>query len=340
MAKAVVKEEWPLYFVKGDDEILVSQELRRLIHELIGDGDPSLCLEEHELGFEKMQDREMALGAMLDAARTAPFLVPRRYVVATGLGKLTADEARPLVEILNDPVPGVIVVMASVGGRTAPGITKAVEAHGKVINAAVGKDKKSWVVDHLASAPLKIDAKAGQLIIEHLGEDLSRLEGLLEMLISTYGEGSVISTAQVEPFLGHQGSIPTWDLTDPIDAGLIPEALIALHRLLNSSGPYRVFPALHAHFTDMLALDGSGANSGTDAQQILGMRGHPFPAEKKLKQARRLGGERIARGVQLCAEAELAMRGGSDLEDAVVLEVLVARLAQLAGGRRPATARG
>ncbi|MEI6453840.1 MAG: hypothetical protein WCO31_04550, partial [Actinomycetes bacterium] len=218
MAKAASEAEWPLYFVKGDDEILVSQELRRLIHELIGDGDPSLCLEEHELGFEKMEDREMALGAMLDAARTAPFLVPRRFVVATGVGKLTADEARPLVEILNDPVPGVIVVLASVGGRIAPGITKAVEALGKVINAAVGKkEKQSWVVDHLAAAPLKIDAKAGQLIIEHLGEDLSRLEGLLEMLMSTYGEGSVISTAQVEPFLGHQGSIPIWDLTDPID---------------------------------------------------------------------------------------------------------------------------
>jgi DNA polymerase-3 subunit delta len=69
----------------------------------------------------------------------------------------------------------------------------------------------------------------------------------------------------------------------------------------------------------------------------------PYPARKVLAQGRRLGAERVARAVSLIADADLDLRGMVDWPGDLVIEVLVARLAQLgrtrsavpAGARRP-----
>ena len=62
---------------------------------------------------------------------------------------------------------------------------------------------------------------------------------------------------------------------------------------------------------------------------MLGMKGSTYPARKILGQTRKLGSEKIARAIGLLADADLALRGTVDWPDELVLEVLVARLAQL-----------
>ena len=83
-------------------------------------------------------------------------------------------------------------------------------------------------------APVKLDAKAGELIREHLGEDIGRLSSLLDVLGAAYGEGTKVSAAEVQPFLGEAGATAPWDLTDAIDRG-DPEA--ALNQLATLTLP-------------------------------------------------------------------------------------------------------
>ena len=59
-----------------------------------------------------------------------------------------------------------------------------------------------------------------------------------------------------------------------------------------------------------------------------------YPAKKALAQANRLGSSRIARAVQLLAEADLDLRGSTGLAGEPVVEVLVARLSRLGAPRR------
>ena len=51
---------------------------------------------------------------------------------------------------------------------------------------------------------------------------MGRLAGLLDMLAAAYGAGASVSVAELEPFLGHAGSLAPWDLTDAIDAARRP----------------------------------------------------------------------------------------------------------------------
>jgi DNA polymerase-3 subunit delta len=68
---------------------------------------------------------------------------------------------------------------------------------------------------------------------------------------------------------------------------------------------------------------------------VLGIKGSTVPARKALDGARRLGSSRLAQAFRLLAQADLDLRGAKAWPDELVMEVLVARLANLsrAAGR-------
>ena len=90
---------------------------------------------------------------------------------------------------------------------------------------------------------------------------------------------------------------------------------------------------LHRRYANMLRLDGAGVGSDKQAAEILGIKGSTFPAKKALQQSRRLGTDKLARAIELLATADLQLRGTVDWPPELVMEVLVARLANLSGRR-------
>lgn len=316
-----------VYLVKGDDPSLVAQATHALVESLVGDGEPALMVEE----FGGPAADEFDVGAVVDACTTPPFLVERRIVVVRDAGRLTAADAARLVGYLDDPLESTALVLVGGGGTVPQGLTKRVGAVGDVVDTAVGtgKARSQWFAGHLKNAPVRLDGPAAARLFEHLGGDMARLAGLLGTLAAAYGQGAVISSDDLEPFLGQAGSVAPWDLTDAVDAGDTAKALAVLGRMLGAAQlhPLVVMTGLHRHYRQMLRLDGSDATSPEQAAAILGIQN--FPARKALAQGRRLGTARIARAVQLLAAADLDLRGSTALPGNLVLEVLVARLSRL-----------
>ncbi len=328
----------PVYLVRGDDASLVGQHLHDLLGSLAGHHDAAMVVEEH--GGSGAD--ELEVGMVVDALTTPPFLFDRRIVVLRDAGRLVAADAARLVECLDDALPGVTLVLVAGGGTIPAALVKATERHGTVIDTSVGtgRARTQWFVDRLHEGPVKLDARAGSMLGEHLGGDVSRLRGLLEALSAAYGEGASIDVEKLEPFLGEAGSVAPWDLSDAIDSGDTAGALGALRRLFGAGDfhPLQVLAILHRHYQAMLRLDGSGVTTPDQAAARLGMRSS-YPARKALEQGRRLGPTGISRAVTLLADADLDVRGRSALSPETVLEVLVGRLSRLGTAREPATRR-
>lgn len=324
---------FPAYLVRGHDDVAVVDAVRALVAELVGGGDPNLVVEE-------LAGDDYEMRSVVDAAQTPPFLTDRRVVLARGVGRFSTAEVAPLVGYLNDPLPTSAVVLVGGGGQLARPLVDAVRKVGHVVEADVpgGRGRQTWFAARLKSAPVRLDAEAAAAVSAHLGEDLSRLPGLLDTLTAAYGPDARIGVADVSPYLGQAGAVAPWELTDAIDRGDTAAALDHLRRLLGGGGrhPLVVTASLHTHFARMLRLD--GARDVTDeksAAAALGMTGSTYPAKKALLQARRLGSAGIARAITLLADADLALKGTIDWPADMVLEVLVARLA--AASRRPAS---
>jgi len=326
MSPAAGKAASSSYLVKGDDASLVAQEVRDLLAEVVGDRDQSLVVE--EVGGAPGED--INVGSVVDACLTPPFLIDRRVVVVRDAGRLLTADVPRLVEVINDPLPSTVLIVVGGGGVLPPALTKALKAHGHIIDVTTKKagDRKTWLAEHLRSGPVKLEPKAVDLLGHHVGEDLGRVEGLLSALSAAYGAGAKISAEDLAPYLGEAGGVPPYEWTDAIDQGAPGEALTVLHRMLASGAmvPIQVVAILHRHYASMLMLDDDHISGESEAAQILGTA--PFLARKSLDQSRRLGSARIAAAINLVAAADLNVKGGTGLSPEMVAEILVARLAR------------
>jgi DNA polymerase-3 subunit delta len=330
----VTTPTFPAYLVRGSDDVAVGDALRALVAELVGSAQASMVVEE-------LAGDDYEVRAVVDAAQTPPFLADRRVVVARGVGRFSTADVAPLNAYLADPLPTTALVLVGGGGQLSRPLVDAIRKVGHVIDADVpgGRGRSTWLAAQLKHAPVRLDPAASAAVAGHLGEDLSRLPGILATLASAYGAGSRLDADDVAPYLGAAGSVAPWELTDAIDRGDTAAAVGHLRRLLEGGGrhPLVIMASLHTHFARMLRLDGDpDINDEKSAAAALGMTGSTFPAKKALLQARRLGTAGISRAILLLADADLALKGTIDWPGELVLEVLVARLA--VGSRRSGAA--
>jgi len=315
-----------IYLLTGDDESLIRTAVTDLVNDLVGDGDRSIMVDEFD-------GEEYELRLVVDAAQTPPFLTDKRVVVARDVSRFNADDLPALVGYLDNPLDTSDLVLAEGGeGRMSKKIADGVKAAGTVIATAPPRkagDRGTWIRDQVASAGLSIDPRGLQHLTDWLGEEPARLDGVLGTLRGAYGEGTSLSEADIEPFLGEAGGVPPWDFTDAISAGDTTKALTLMGRMIHGGKrhPLQVMATLHNHYAALARLDGADARNEQDAATATGLKG--FPAKKALQNYNRLGGASTKRAVELLAQADLDLRGAKDLDSELVMEVLVARLSKL-----------
>jgi len=329
---AAIKNPKPVYLIAGDDPSLVANEVRDLLDNLIGDRDPTLVVE--EVGGAGSE--ELDVGSVIDSFMTPPFLVDLRVVVVRDIGRLNSDDAKRVLQALDSPPPGAAMILVAGHGAMPRGFSKSIGSHGEIIDVTARRfnERKSYLTSHLRDAPIRLSADAQKSLSTHLGEDLGRLNGLLETLSAAYGEGVTVDVDMLEPFLGSQGSVPIFDLTDAIDRGELATALGIIDRMMGPGGTsaHVIVASLDSHFSRVARLDGTDIRSGEEAATLLGV--NAFPAKKALDLARKFDTATISSAIALVADADLDLKGMSGLEDRMIIEILVARLSRLSGASR------
>jgi DNA polymerase-3 subunit delta len=341
----------PAYLVLGDDPTLRADALRTLVADLLGEDDPSLALEEFALAAGRAEDAEdggagnAALGAVvaaaLNAAATPPFGTQRRVIVVRDAGLLGAGETDAVARYLADPSPTSALVLVAGGGRLPAALSKAVKAAGGREIRPDSERTSDALAGALKRAGVSLTPSAARRVTEWLGDDAGRVAGLLDLLRSTFGEGTNLDVDDVEPYLGEAGAVAPYQLTGAIDRGEADEALVVLHRLRGAGfHPLQVMALLHRHHQRLLRLDDPHITGEAEAVSALGGKVKPYPAGLALRQARLLGPSGLRAAYDLLARADVNLRGATAVPEDAVLEVLVARLAGLARRARTGAASG
>ncbi len=340
----------PIYVVAGGDTTLRHEALGRLVDDLVGSDDRSLALDEFDVASPSASVRasvdasELRVEAAvvltaLDSARTFPFGTVRRVIVVRNAGVLTAEETKPVIGYLAQPEPTSVLVLELGDKAPSAALGKALTAAGAI---TVGGDAKlaEVLAEHSRSANLRLERDAVELVTARLGEDAGRIPALVEVLIATFGAGTRLGAAEVEPYLGEAGGVPVFELTNAIDEGDLTRALTVLHRLREASGmhPLQLMAVLHGHYRRLLRLDDptvQGEQAAVNALKELGGRPpHPYVAKKALQQARALDSTGIRAAYDLLARADRDLRGASRAPDDALIEILVTRLVTVTRQRR------
>lgn len=333
-----------VHYVRGDDPTLREDALARLVDELVGGDDRTLAVEEHVVpGRSREGDapggaegRALAVAAALHAAQSPPLMTTRRIVVLRDAGNLTTSDAEPLVDYLAAPCDTTDLVVVGGGARLPANLAKAWKG---IIHEVgpVSEATRDVLEDAVASAGIELDREATEYVRAHLGDDAGRVPQLVATLDAAFDPRATLTVDDVEPLVGAQGAIPAYQLTNAIEDGDVPGAVAVLHRLLTAAGgregrpmhPLQVHGLLQSHYRRVLCLDDPDLGSTKDAVDALGGRVKEYPAKKALAQARALGTDGIRRAFDLLHQADLDLKGARAIPEDGVMEILVARLAQL-----------
>ncbi len=333
----------PIHLITGADPSLVSAALSALTRELTAQApaaaDRSILLESHDAGVDSGEARAAAIRAAVASAETLSMFAEERVVVLRDVAAATVAELEPLAAYLEHPSDSTHLVITAVGKLTK-GISDAIKRSGATVhNVTPPQQRKElieWYEEQFTLAGLRIDPRVAPEVASWLGEDQSRLPGLLEVLVSTFGTSRKLTLDDVADFRGEAGAVKPWDLTDAIDAQDSSRALQMLHRMLrgNEMHPHQVLAVLHTHYAKLLRLDGVDDLSPMDAAARIGSKSE-FQGRKYRDAARDLGHRGIAEAIALLAQADVDLRGVKDLPEELVMEILVARLCRMGtSGRR------
>ena len=345
-----------IYLVKGTDPILRDREVARLVDELLAGEDRTFVVEEHTVpakaGGNSDDDAPSEDGAgaapvvsaIVNAAQSPPFMTAQRIVVVRDYEALPADAVGPVVDVMGDLLDTTILIFVSgAGGRVVKALTDALKSAN---TRGPGSEKLADVLQQeLDRAGMTLKGDAARVVIEHLGEEAGRVAALVDVWESTFGPGTHLELADVVPYLNDLGSVKPFELTNRIEDGDVAGALATLSRLVTVTSPMQPKPMHPLQVLGILAgryrrlgrLDDDAVQTVDDAHRVWDLKAKnqsksSYPAQKALEAARALGSDGLARVYEELHRADIAIKGATGMPAATVLEITVARLAQLHRG--------
>ena len=169
----------PVYVLAGDDETGKSGVITSLVD--------SVEAELRAFNVERLYAAEAAvtIGSVLDAARTLPWMAPRRLVVVMQAEKLFAarggdEEESGGVEdferYLADPVPSTLLVLVVPALDKRLNLTKVLYRLATVVEfggTADGRDVESWIKSRAAEAGVTVEPAAIRAFVARTAGDVS-----------------------------------------------------------------------------------------------------------------------------------------------------------------------
>ncbi|MGB3606731.1 DNA polymerase III subunit delta [Psychroserpens sp.] len=164
-------------------------------------------LTEAEKGFNQMilYGRDVAIDDIVSNAKRYPMMAERQVVIV----KEAQDLARTIDNLLayaKNPQPSTVLVLnykyKKFDKRKA--VYKAIKKTGVVYESKKLYDNKvaEWIRRVLAGKNYTISPKAAQMLVEFLGNDLSKINNELEKLKIVLPEGTQISAEHIEENIG------------------------------------------------------------------------------------------------------------------------------------------
>jgi DNA polymerase-3 subunit delta len=185
---------------------------------------------------------------------------------------------------------------------------------------------KRWATEQYGQA---ISLAAAQLLVDLVGPELGLLDQELAKLSTYVGAGQPIGEKEVDLLVGNSSEANTFRVFDAIASGDTQAAMQVIDRVLEQGDePLRILGAFTYQLRSLVHIVRL-TQQGHRIREAFDMLGVPPYGRARLEQlARHLGKKRIDRLYQWLIETDQALKSSSQLPERVLLERLVARLAQ------------
>jgi DNA polymerase III subunit delta len=313
----------PLYVLTGEEDFLKRQVLAALRTVVFGK-------EAEEFGLSTHAGDKAVFATVRNELETLPFLSSRRLVVVEKADPFVTEYRAALEKYIGQPsATGVLVLdVKSLPANTR--LAKLVDKAGVIdCKSPAAYKLPDWCVRWAAARHDKqLALPAASLLVDLVGTDMGQLDQELAKLAVYVGDTPRIDSADVDRLVGNSRAEKTFKIFDAMADGNPGEALAMLDRLFEQGeDPVRVLGAFSYQLRRLaqaarLCQNGRSLAAAFDQLEI-----PPFARQGLERQLRHLSRRRTEQLYPWLLEADLGLKGGSQLPPRTLLERLLVRLA-------------
>ncbi len=317
----------PLYLLVGCEGYL-RDAAARAVAEVALSG--TLLREFNESFFSLLSDHCVSAIA---AAEQLPMMSERRVVRIRDFAKLREVDEDIIIRYLERPVDSTVMIFVADDLDKRKKLTKSLLANCTVVDFPAVKDGEAtaWAKTRLKELKTTADAQVLTEIVRLVGCNLQTLNSELEKLAAAAIDTGRITSEIVSGLLDRSRELSNFDLGDQLVAGDRRRALETLHRLLEDEVAPVMLLGLIAGNYHRLALAKEFLKRGAKDEVNKLIYGPYDKRDAFMRTLQRSDSSRIARGIQLIAAADLAIKtsqgGGGPKGARLQLEMLVCELA-------------
>lgn len=313
-----------VYVVHGDEDFLKRQVVSTLRTVILGE-------EDNAFGFSTHTGDKSTLAAVRNDLETLPFLTTRRLVIVENADPFVSQFRTQLEKYVAEPATTGVLVLDVKAWPANTRLAKLLDGDATILcKTPAAYRLPAWCTQRAASRHGKqLSSEAAKFLVDLVGSEMGQLDQELAKLAIYVGTAGRIEMSDVDKLVGNSRAENMWKIFDAIGGGNAAEALTILDRLFEQGEePLRILGAFSLQLR-RLAQAARAHQHGQSLSQALDRAGVPPFAQRACEQQlRHLGRERANRLYKWLLEADLGLKGSSQLPPRTLLERLVVQLAQ------------
>jgi len=260
MTANTIISEWkkgiykPIYWLEGEEEFFIDKVMN------FAEGQ---ILNESETGFNLtvFYGKDADWAAVINACRRYPMFAERQVVLLKEAQQMRDIEK--LEAYIENPLGSTIFVVSykekKVDGRTR--LAKLLKEKGTVLTTKKLYDNQlpEWTEELVQSKVLAISQKALMLLVDHIGNDLCRIENEIDKISINLGKRKTISEEDVEQYVGVSKDFNVFELQAALATKNLPKAIqiIQYFEANPKAAPIQlILPSLYSFFSKVFMIYG------------------------------------------------------------------------------------
>jgi DNA polymerase-3 subunit delta len=325
MAEWKKKTFKPLYWLEGEENYYIDKLVDYAEHHILPDSEASFNL-------SVFYGKDANWADVINACRRYPMFAERQVVILKEAQQMRdVEKLEPYVE---NPLGSTVLVVSykekKVDGRTK--FAKTLAKNGVVLTTKKMYDDKlpEWTSELVHSKGLTISPKALMLLVDHIGNDLSRIENEIDKLSINLGKRKNITEEDIEEYIGVSKEFNVFELQAALAEKNLTKAIQIIQYFESNpkAAPIQlILPSLYGFFSKVFIIFGLNTNDEKAIAQALGLR-NSFFVKDYMKAAKLYSYAGVERALLLFHQYNLRSIGVHDAgtEDASLLKEMVVKM--------------
>jgi DNA polymerase-3 subunit delta len=318
------KQFKPVYWLEGEEDFYIDQVVNYAEHHI---------LTESEAGFNLtvFYGKDANWADVINACRRYPMFAERQVVLLKEAQHMRdIEKLEPYVE---NPLQSTILVVSykekKIDGRTS--FSKLLKKNAEVLTTKKMYDNQlpDWTNELVHSKGYEIAPKALLLLVDHIGNDLNRINNEIDKILVNLGKRKTITEDDIENFVGISKEYNPFELQSAIVRKDLPKAIriIQYFEANPKAAPIQlVLPTLYNLFSKAYMVFGQSAKDDKTVAVNIGV--NPFFVKDYLATVKNYGYEGVETALLLLHEYNLKSVGVNNpgAEDASLLKEMVFKM--------------